>query len=373
MTRSIGILTAGGDAPGLNAAIRAIGKSAVRSHDMKVIGILDGFRGLLEKRHIRLDSDAMSGILTRGGTILGTSRNKVHKMSLGGDIMDMRSIMVENARSLGVDVLICLGGGGTQKNALRLAKAGMEVITLPKTIDNDVFGTERTFGFDTALNIATEAIDRLHSTAHSHHRLMVVEIMGHNTGWLALASGIAGGADVVLIPEIPYDIEAVADTLKRRKAAGSRFSIIAVSEGALSVSEAVVRDRIRDQRAEASGSEEKQAARDAKAEFEHSQGDHTARLAAELEERTSIETRVTILGHVQRGGIPSPKDRLLATRLGVEATQAAAEGDTRIMIADRERTAVRVPLDEVAGNRRIVPLDHPWVTTARQLGMGLGD
>jgi len=373
MARSIGILTAGGDAPGLNAAIRAIGKSAVRAHDMKVVGFLDGFRGLLEKRHIRLDSASMSGILTTGGTILGTSRNKVHKMALGGDIMDMRSVMVENAHSLGIDVLVCLGGGGTQKNALRLAKAGMDVITLPKTIDNDVWGTERTFGFDTALNIATEAIDRLHSTAHSHHRLMVVEIMGHNTGWLALASGIAGGADVVLLPEIPYDMDAVANSLMRRKAAGSRFSIIAVSEGALSKKDGERRDEIAAQKADAKGSEEKQAARDAKAEFERGQADHTARLAEELEERTGIEARVTILGHVQRGGTPSPKDRLLATRLGVEATQAAAEGDTRIMIADRDRTAVRVPLDEVAGNRRVVPLDHPWITTARQLGMGLGD
>nr|WP_274387896.1 ATP-dependent 6-phosphofructokinase [Salsipaludibacter albus] len=366
-------MTAGGDAPGLNAAIRAIGKSAVRSHDMKVVGFLDGFRGLLEKRHIRLDSESMSGILTRGGTILGTGRAKVHKMSIGGQVMDMREAMVDNARSMGVDVLVCLGGGGTQKNALRLAKAGMEVITLPKTIDNDVWGTERTFGFDTALNIATEAIDRLHSTAHSHHRLMVVEIMGHNTGWLALASGIAGGADVVLIPEVPYDIDAVAESLMRRKAAGSRFSIIAVSEGALSLEEAARMEELRDQKQAASTEEEKEAAREARADFESGRSDHTTRLAEDLEARTGIEARVTILGHVQRGGTPSPKDRLLATRLGVEATEAAAEGHTRIMIADRERTAVRVPLDEVAGNRRVVPLDHPWVVTARRLGMGLGD
>ena len=373
VTRCIGILTAGGDAPGLNAAIRAIGKSAVRAHDMKVIGFLDGFRGLLEKRHLRLDSDTLSGILTRGGTILGTSRNKVHRMTFGDDIMDMRSAMVDNARSLGVDVLVCLGGGGTQKNALRLAKAGMDVITLPKTIDNDVWGTERTFGFDTALNIATEAIDRLHSTAHSHHRLMVVEIMGHNTGWLALAAGIAGGADVVLLPEIPYDVDAVAETLLRRKAAGSRFSIIAVSEGAQSLEQGERHDELRARKKAAADDDEKQAAKEALDTFHAHTADHTARLADDLEERTGIEARVTILGHVQRGGTPSPKDRLLATRLGVEAAQAAAEGDTRIMIADRERTAVRVPLDEVAGNRRVVPLDHPWITTARRLGMGLGD
>ncbi len=373
MATSIGILTAGGDAPGLNAAIRAIGKSAMRAHGMQVIGFHDGFRGLMEKRHVRLDAQALSGILTQGGTILGTSRAKVHRMSVGDQTIDMRQAMVDNAQDMGVEVLVCLGGGGTQKNALKLHKAGLPVITLPKTIDNDVFGTERTFGFDTALNIATEAIDRLHSTAHSHHRIMVVEIMGHNTGWLTLASGIAGGADVVLIPEIPYDVQTVADTLLARKAAGSRFSIVAIAEGAISATNAEKLAELRQAKSDASGSDAKQAARDARAEFEDSREYHTARLAETLEELTGIEARLTILGHVQRGGTPSPKDRLLATRLGVEAARAAAEDDTGIMIADRERTAVRVPLEEVAGNRRSVPLDHPWIITARELGMGLGD
>lgn len=373
MASSIGILTAGGDAPGLNAAIRAIGKSAVRAHGMQVIGFLDGFRGLMEKRHLRLDAAALSGILTRGGTILGTSRDKPHKMDVGGQVIDMTAAMVDNAHDLGVEVLVALGGGGTQRNALRLHEAGLDVVTLPKTIDNDVWGTERTFGFDTALNIATEAIDRLHSTAHSHHRIMVVEIMGHNTGWLPLASGIAGGADVALIPEIPYDVEAVADSLMQRKAAGSRFSIVAIAEGAISATSAETLAALRRAKSDAKDKEAKNEAKAARAEFEEAREGHTAHLADELEEMTGIEGRLTILGHVQRGGTPSPKDRLLATRLGVEAVRAVAEDDTGIMIADRERTAVRVPLEEVAGNRRTVPLDHPWITTARELGMGLGD
>ncbi len=373
MASSIGILTAGGDAPGLNAAIRAIGKSAVRAHGMQVVGFLDGFRGLMDKRHVRLDAAALSGILTRGGTILGTSRAKVQRMSVGDQTLDMTSAMVDNAREMGVEVLVCLGGGGTQKNALRLHKAGLPVVTLPKTIDNDVWGTERTFGFDTALNIATEAIDRLHSTAHSHHRIMVVEIMGHNTGWLTLGAGIAGGADVVLVPELPYDVEAVAESLLQRKAAGSRFSIVAIAEGAISAANAAHLAELRQAKSDAEGKEAKNTAKAARAEFETSREGHTLRLADQLEEMTGIEARLTILGHVQRGGTPSPKDRLLATRLGVEATRAVAEDDTGVMIADRERTAVRVPLEEVAGNRRSVPLDHPWITTARELGMGFGD
>lgn len=373
MTASIGILTAGGDAPGLNAAIRAIGKAASRSHGMQVVGFLDGFRGLMEQRHVRLDSEALSGILTRGGTILGTSRDKPHKMRVGDQVIDMTGAMVDNVAALGVDVLICLGGGGTQKNALRLAKAGMQVITLPKTIDNDVWGTDSTFGFDTAMNIASEAIDRLHSTAHSHHRIMVVEIMGHNTGWLTLGSGLAGGADVILVPEIPYDIEAVADALTLRKAGGSRFSIVAVSEGAVSAASAARRAELEEAKSAASDRDEKSAAKAAIADLERAELHSTPRLAEELQELTGIEARVTILGHVQRGGTPSPKDRLLATRLGVEAAQAAAEGHVGIMVADRDRYAARVPLEDVAGRRRSVPLDHPWVATARQLGVGLGD
>ncbi|MCG8701287.1 MAG: ATP-dependent 6-phosphofructokinase, partial [Bacteroidales bacterium] len=211
--KHIGILTSGGDSPGLNAAIRGIGKTALGAYNMEVVGFRDGFRGLMENRNIRIDGQILSGILTLGGTILGTSRDKPHKMPIGGKMMDMTEVIVENYHKHHLDALVCIGGGGTQKNAFHLANNGLNVITLPKTIDNDVSGTDITFGFDTALGIAVEAIDRLHSTAHSHHRIIIVEIMGHNTGWLALGAGVSGGADVILIPEIPYDIEVVAEAI----------------------------------------------------------------------------------------------------------------------------------------------------------------
>src|SRR5688572_5616161 len=234
MAKCIGILTAGGDSPGLNAAIRGIGKAALGAHGMRVIGFRDGFRGLMENRVIQLDSSSLSGILTIGGTILGTSRDKPHRMTVGSKVMDMTEVIVENYRRHHLDALVCLGGGGTQRNAHYLMQQGLNIVTVPKTIDNDVAMTDVTFGFDTALGIATEAIDRLHSTAHSHHRIIVLEIMGHNAGWLALGSGIAGGADVILIPEMPYDVEKIADAIRKRSHGGKNFSIVAVSEGAVS-------------------------------------------------------------------------------------------------------------------------------------------
>src|SRR5512141_2879447 len=234
MAKLIGILTAGGDSPGLNAAIRGVGKAAMNAYGMQVIGFRDGFRGLVENRMVQLDSSALSGILTVGGTILGTSRDKPDKMPIGGKLMDMTDAIVDNCRARHLDALVCLGGGGTMKNAYLLAQKGLNIITLPKTIDNDVSGTDVTFGFDTALTIATEAIDRLHSTAHSHHRIIVVEVMGHATGWLTLSAGIAGGADVILIPEIPYSAKQVARAIRRRSQNGTNFSIVAIAEGALS-------------------------------------------------------------------------------------------------------------------------------------------
>jgi len=234
MSKLIGVLTAGGDSPGLNAALRGIGKSAIDSYGMQIIGFRDGFRGLMENRIIRLGSSELSGILTMGGTILGTSRDKPHRMPVGGKILDMTDVIHENYQKHHLETLVCLGGGGTQKNALRLKERGMNIITLPKTIDNDVAMTDTTFGYDTALGIATEAIDRLHSTAHSHHRIIVVEIMGHRVGWLALGAGIAGGADVILIPEIPYDTDLLAEAVLKRSRSGKRFSIVAVAEGAVS-------------------------------------------------------------------------------------------------------------------------------------------
>src|SRR5277367_6201032 len=223
--KRIGILTAGGDSPGLNAAIRGVGKTAL-GYGMEIIGFRDGFRGLVEDRKLKLDKAALAGILTVGGTVLGTSRDKPHRMMIDGRIHDMTNVIVKNYERYGLDALVCLGGGGTQKSALRLHEAGLNIITLPKTIDNDVAMTDSTFGFATALDIATEAIDRLHSTAHSHHRIIIAEIMGHRAGWLTLAAGLAGGADVILIPEIPYNAEKIAEAIKRRSGRGTNFSIV---------------------------------------------------------------------------------------------------------------------------------------------------
>ncbi|HZJ48274.1 MAG TPA: ATP-dependent 6-phosphofructokinase [Acidimicrobiia bacterium] len=372
MAKNIGIITAGGDSPGLNAAIRAIGKSAIRSHDMAVIGFLDGFQGLMQNRFVRLEGDALSGILTVGGTILGTGRDKPHKMDVGGESMDMTGVMLEHADALGLDALVAIGGGGTQKNALRLTKRGLRIITIPKTIDNDVFGTDATIGFDTALMIATEAVDRLHSTAHSHHRIIVVEIMGHNAGWLTLGAGLAGGADVILIPEIPYDLDRVAESITDRRSAGSTFSIVAVAEGSRPIEYRLKQQELRTLIASARGEEQDQA-RDALARLRAEARDHTTALRRALEERTGLEARVTILGHVQRGGAPSANDRNLATTLGTEATRLIADGASDVMVALRSGVLRPVPLSKVAGKRKIVPLDHAWIESARSLGISFGD
>ncbi len=386
--KTIGILTAGGDSPGLNAAIRGVGKVAVDQHSMRLIGFLDGFRGLMQNRVVWLGADELSGILSLGGTILGTSRDKPHKMPIGGKYRNMMDVMVENYRRHDLDALVCLGGGGTAKNAYRLSQQGINVICLPKTIDNDVSGTDVTFGFDTALNIATEAIDRLHSTAHSHHRIIVCEIMGHNTGWLALGAGLAGGADVILIPEIPFNIEFIAESIKARSRDGKRFSIVAVSEGAMTQP---VGKKLRDARLELAKAEadmqkfaddkaKKKAARDRRkgarallAEIAKERSNSTQLLTTELEKRTGLESRVTILGHVQRGGVPSPKDRLLATRLGTAAANFIAAGESNIMVGVCGDGVSAVPLKDVVGLRKNVPLDHIWLRAANDLGICLGD
>jgi 6-phosphofructokinase 1 len=365
MTKYVGILTAGGDSPGLNAAIRAVGRAAKDVHGMQVIGFRDGFRGLMQNRTMRLEGQALSGILTVGGTILGTSRDKPHRMEVGGQELDMTDVMVDTYNSHHLDALVCLGGGGTQRSAHRLAKKGLNIVTLPKTIDNDVWGTDVCFGFDTALGIATAALDRLHSTAHSHHRIIVVEIMGHNAGWLALGAGIAGGADVIVIPEIHYDVENIAEAILRRNRGGKHFSIVAVSEGARPV----------DGGGSATTEDELPAGQDGSisAELRRLAGGSTLHLARQLEERTGLESRVTILGHLQRGGAPSAADRLLATRLGTACAGLIDAGVYGIMVAARGDEAVPVPLDEVAGRRRTVPPDHPWIDSARAVGTSLGD
>ena len=371
MAKGIGILTAGGDAPGLNAAIRAIGKSAIRTYGWNVIGFRDGFRGLMQNRIVRLDSDSLSGILTQGGTILGTGRDKVHRMDVGGTTLDMRDAMAENFAAHNLEALVCLGGGGTTKNALRLADKGIPVITLPKTIDNDVWGTDRTFGFDTALNIATEAVDRLHSTAHSHHRIIVVEIMGHNAGWLTIGAGLGGGADVILIPEIGYSLDDVAQSILNRQTSGSPFSIVAVAEGAKSAARLEKIARLRADAERAEGAERKHLVSEAKRVENERRG--TVEIAKELEKRTGLDARVTILGHVQRGGSPSPMDRILATRLGTMATDCVERGEFGVMVASRGDDGTTVPLEDVAGRRKTVPVDHPWVESARHLGVCMGD
>ncbi len=375
MSRSlrVGILTAGGDSPGLNAAIRGFGKAAIGHHGMELVAFRDGFRGLAEDRRLRLDSSALSGILTIGGTILGTSRDKPHRMPVDGELRDMTDVIVRTYAKNGLDALVCLGGGGTQKNALRLARTGMNVVTLPKTIDNDVAMTDATLGYATALGIATDAIDRLHSTAHSHHRIIVAEVMGHRAGWLALGAGLAGGADVILIPEIPYDVDAIADAIRRRSRRGSNFSIVAVAEGARNTEDARALRAAEARKAEASGAAEKAGAMAELATVEAAHAGNTLRLAHLLEERTGLESRVTILGYVQRGGTPSAADRLLATRLGSAAADIVHEGRFGVMVAARGDGVEPVLLEDVAGKRKTVSPDHGWVATARHVGTCLGD
>lgn len=402
-TRCIGILTSGGDCPGLNAAIRAIAKMAMSHYGMKVIGIQDGFRGLVENRVSPLDDLDVSGLLTRGGTILGTSRDKPHQMPMGGKLLDMTDVAVENARKHQIECLVCLGGGGTAKNAYRLLqKGGLNVMTLPKTIDNDVFGTELSFGFDTAVSIATEAIDRLHTTATSHHRMIVCEIMGHRAGWLALQSGMAGGADVILIPEIPYDPKNIAEFLMDRRRHGKRFSIIAVAEGALSKKEAVLAEERKKEKAKEkerkkamkeSGAIEEPAAPkacgldegvpevpveirtvdDELMAYHAVQEPMASRLARQLQSLTGVEARVTSLGHVQRGGIPTAFDRTLCTMLGAKAAELLAERTYNVMVAYKGGVCVPVPLEEIVGQRKVVPLDHPMIEAARGIGSCFGD
>jgi len=364
--KAIGILTSGGDCPGLNAAIRGVGKAVRGAFDSQIIGFRDGFRGLVENRVVRLENSTLSGILTLGGTILGTSRDKPHAMPVGGRTMDMTDVAIDNYHRHHLDVLVCLGGGGTHKNAYRLMEKGINIVTLPKTIDNDVWGTDVTFGFDTAMGIATEAIDRLHTTAESHHRIIVVEIMGHNAGWLTLGAGIAGGADVILIPEIPYDIHSVADAVLGRSRAGKRFSIIAMAEGALSAKEVAALDKAKKSKKKGKNDEPPE---------DHGLPKEAAsvRLARQLQELTRLDARVTVLGHLQRGGVPSPTDRLLATRLGTTCAELIDKGQYGVMVAARGQRCKPVPLEKVAGKLKLVPPDHTWVQSARLVGTCFGD
>ncbi len=373
MAKYVGVLTAGGDTPGLNAALRGLGKSAQSGLDIQLVGFYDGFRGLLHDRTIKLDDKALSGILTQGGTLLGTSRDKPNRMLVGETYMDMTDAMAETYHRHHLDLLVCIGGGGTHKNAFRLLQKGLNILTIPKTIDNDIAQTDQSIGFDTALGIATDAIDRLHSTAHSHHRIILVETMGHNAGWLALGAGLAGGADVILIPEIPFSAQAIASAVLDRVRSGKRFSIIAVSEGAISQEDFKDYAKLQENKKKAESEKDKLLADKKLAEFQAHQSDKTIRLSARLQELTGLEARVTILGYVQRGGTPSAFDRLLATQLGSAAANLIAKGESGIMVAYRGQKIEPVALEKVVNKRRIVPLDHTWVKTARRVGTCLGD
>jgi len=359
-TKAIGILTAGGDCPGLNAAIRSIGKAALGMYDMQVVGISSGFHGLVTNQTRILTDRDFSGILTEGGTILGSSREKPFDKdddeALSGTKPDL---IRENYQKLHLDCLVCIGGNGTQTTAHKLSGMGLNVIGLPKTIDNDLAETDFCFGFFSAVDVCTEAIDRLHTTAHSHSRIMVLETMGHKAGWLALYSGIAGGGDVILIPEIPYEPEIIAEHLIDRARKGKQFSIVVVAEGAKSVKDVDAKKQ-----AKANGRQKNKKGSRPSAGY---------RVAAEIEKLTGMDTRVTVLGYLQRGGIPSPIDRTLATSLGSEAIKLMAKGAYNRMVCTKKGQVTSVPLEKVAGQTAKVPPDHTFVESARLVGTCFGD
>jgi 6-phosphofructokinase len=373
MAQHVGIITSGGDCPGLNAAIRAIGKGGQDAYGMHVIGFLNGFRGLVQDRSMELDNPVLSGILTYGGTILGTSRDKPNRMTIGDKTRDMTDVIVDTYHRHHLDALVCIGGAGTQKTALLLKNAGLNVVTLPKTIDNDVAMTDICIGFDTAVSIATEAIDRLHSTATSHNRIIVVEVMGHRAGWLALEAGTAGGADVILIPEIPYRVERVAQAIRDRTRKGKRFSIVVAAEGAMSRRDAKTVGKLAMKKRNSESKRVKQSASKQLRTFHEAHVGHTIQLTKELEALTGQESRLTILGHLQRGGTPSAADRVLATRLGAHCVRILREKQYGVMLAVQGGEIRPVPLEEVSGKKKFVPPDHPLVESARLVGTCFGD
>ncbi|MFA6507012.1 MAG: ATP-dependent 6-phosphofructokinase [Treponemataceae bacterium] len=359
-TKTFGILTSGGDCPGLNAAIRGVCRAAHDKYNMTVIGIANGYRGLIDLDARLLKPEDFSGILTRGGTILGTSREKPFKArdketdaEVGEDKVE---VIKENYRKLNLDCLVVLGGNGTNTTGYLLSKEGLNVVGLPKTIDNDIVGTDMTFGFHSAVSIGTEAIDRLHSTAHSHNRIMLIELMGHKAGWLSLYSGVAGGGDVILIPEMPYDIDVIGKHLLQRARDGKSFSIVVVAEGALSKAEAAMDKKER----------KKYREKTATPSIGY-------RIAREIEGKTGMETRVTVLGYLQRGGIPSAWDRVLATTFGTAAADLLARGEYGKMVSLKGDAVSAVDLSEPAGRVKSVPIDHYMIDTARSVGTCLGD
>ncbi|MCT4645645.1 MAG: 6-phosphofructokinase [Carboxylicivirga sp.] len=335
--KRIGILSAGGDCPGINAAIRGVGKTAIVKYGMEVVGIANGFSGLMNMEATAMEEKALSGIITVGGTILGTSRFKPFKAE-DGETENKPQIIKENYDKLGLDALVCIGGNGTQKTANLLSKEGLNVVGIPKTIDNDVYGTDVTFGFDSAVDIATEAIDRLHTTANSHKRVMVIELMGHHAGWITLHSGIAGGGDVILLPELDYDLDNVCDYLMERNKVGKPYSIVVVAEGI-----------------------EKPKKKSA-----------ASYIGKKIQKMTGMETRETILGYIQRGGTPSPQDRILATRYGAYAAELISRGEFGTMVSLKNDVITSVPLSEVGGKLRLVNPDHYLIDQGQSMGVCFG-
>ena len=361
--RRIGVLTGGGDCPGLNAVIRAVAKTAIRMHGIEVIGIEDGFYGLIENRTRPLTFKDVSGILTRGGTILG-SHNKANpsKYCVGHDasgqpiFRDVTDRCLDTCARNRLDALVVIGGDGTMACAAPLVRAGVNVIGVPKTIDNDLVGTEITFGFLTATATATEALDKLHSTADSHHRVMVCEVMGRNAGWIALHSGIASGSDVILLPEIPFDLDVVGDYIRSRMRGGPGFAIVVVAEGATPRGGTQVIARL-----------------DPTSPDPVRLGGIGRLVAQELERRTGAEVRTTVLGHIQRGGPPIAADRILGTNFGYYALETLMKGGVGRMVVRVDNAFTDVDLLYAAGKQRLVPPDHPLIAAARGIGTSFGD
>ncbi|MCX7923636.1 MAG: 6-phosphofructokinase [Clostridia bacterium] len=361
MVKKIGVLTGGGDCPGLNAVIRGVVKTAMVKYGYEVIGYKDGYRGLVMNDFIKLKLEDVTGILDKGGTILGTSNRDnpfEFRVVKDGNIeyKDMSERVINNMDMFGIDCLVLIGGDGTLTSARDFARKGLKVVGVPKTIDNDLSATDVTFGFMTAVETATEAIDKLHSTAESHHRVMILEVMGRYAGWIAIESGIAGGADIILIPEIPYDINKVAQKILERKNSGKSFSIVVVAEGAKSVDgELVVSKVVKD------------------SPDPIRLGGIGNKIAEDIEKLTGIETRVTVLGHLQRGGRPIPYDRILSTRYGVAAVELINAGNFGMMVGLQGNDIVGVPLEEAVGTLKTVPPDGELVRIAKSVGVGFGD
>lgn len=356
----VGVLTGGGDCPGLNAVIRAVVKAAI-GQNIKVLGIKNGFGGLVENTMTELTMENISGILPRGGTILGTTNrdNPFHyRVNHKNEItyQDMSGRAIENLHSNGIQTLIVIGGDGSLRIGAEFSKLGINVVAVPKTIDNDLSGTERTFGFDTAVNIATEALDRLHTTAESHHRVMILEVMGRYAGWIALHSGLAGGADCILIPEIPYTMQSVIAKIEQRQREGKLFSIIVAAEGAAPLDGEMVGTSV------SAGSSEKIRL-----------GGVGEKISFAVEQMTGIESRCTVLGHLQRGGSPTAYDRVLATRYGVAAVDKVIQGNTSHMVALQHDNIISIPISEIVGKPHNVDIEGELVKDARAIGICLGD